>query len=73
MKLYLAGVPGGGWVKREREVLELWDKRLWSYHWIMSGEGTELVKIYLAGAQVTDQLGIESVVSVGRERGRKII
>jgi len=31
--IYLAGVPGGGWSIRERELNKLWNYRLWSYYY----------------------------------------
>jgi hypothetical protein len=34
MKVYIAGVPGGGWRKREKELSNLWRFRLWSYHYL---------------------------------------
>jgi broad-specificity NMP kinase len=35
MRIYLAGAPGGGKMgncKRERELNNIWTKRLWSYY-----------------------------------------
>jgi hypothetical protein len=32
MKMYFAGVPGGDWKKREKELSKYWKHRLWSYH-----------------------------------------
>lgn len=52
MNIYLAGIPGGGWVKRERDVLDRYSKRLWSYHWLIATEGKEMERIYLAGTTI---------------------
>lgn len=49
MKIYLAGIPGGGWIKREREIIERFPKRLWSYFWLTGAEGKDVELIYLAG------------------------
>ncbi len=61
MKIYLAGVPGGGWAKREREVVDLWDKRLWSYHWLIQDK--DMQTLYLAG----------TTLLVERERGTFVV
>ena len=42
MKTYFAGVPGGGTsglCRRERELMLLWDKRLWTYYWLTKDNG----------------------------------
>jgi len=42
MQIHLAGVPGGGSsgdCKRERELNPFWEKRLWSYYWIIKDKG----------------------------------
>ena len=53
MKVYLAGVPGGGTsgvCKRERELDLIWKKRLWTYYWLIQDNGkmtTEKNKVEL--------------------------
>lgn len=42
MKVYFAGVPGGGtsgFCKREAELDPIWDKRLWTYYWLTQDKG----------------------------------
>lgn len=34
MKIHFAGVPGGGWIKREKALDQLWKLRLWSYFFL---------------------------------------
>ena len=44
MNIWLAGVPGGGWAKRERVLDGIWHSRLWSYFFLLStGEGDVLM------------------------------
>ena len=54
MIAYFAGVPGGGTsglCQRERELNSFWNKRLWSYHWIIKDNGimvkTNKVELFL--------------------------
>lgn len=35
MNCWLAGIPGGGWSNRERELNSIWKYRLWSYFYII--------------------------------------
>ena len=42
MKIYPAGVPGGGTsglCRRERELNSFWNKRLWTYYWLTINNG----------------------------------
>ncbi len=43
MKTYIAGVPGGaiaGDYKRERELNDFWNYRLWTYYWLIKHNGS---------------------------------
>lgn len=51
-KIYLAGIPGGGWVKGELKFNSLWTNRLWSYHYIKTDKNimsttNKKVKLFL--------------------------
>lgn len=54
MQIILAGVPGGGTsglCKRERELNSFWNKRLWTYYWLIKDKGkmagTNKVELFL--------------------------
>ncbi len=42
MKIYFAGVPGGGTTglcKMEKKLNRFWRLRLWSYYWLIKDNG----------------------------------
>jgi len=46
MIIYLAGVPGGGTTGvRERELNLFWNKRLWTYYWMIKNNNEKMPKI----------------------------
>jgi len=64
IKIILAGIPGGGWQLREREIQELCESRLWSYYYILTEkkkmEKINKVELFLdSGAFSAKTQGVE--------------